>query len=279
MSELPQFVLQADRLRAGHHRVHGRAKDSARHRRRPLDGQPGRPGARPVLSEPDQPAGADQHGDEWAEASAPVHLSDLVEGLWQDAFTQQGYVWPSDVYNLSPTVAAPGFDDFLENQWDADAVAPQTFLDQIIPETRATRLGTWIGTLQNLAVADNTERLRHVQIPTLVLWAAQDFLFSRDDEQVLIDALTAATQEGGSFWWKQYGILSPPPSGEQTDLSHNLVWEAPEGVATDIASYLKHSQPTRTLYHTNYPADINEIVADPRTRNPYPRRTQRGGNH
>jgi pimeloyl-ACP methyl ester carboxylesterase len=190
-------------------------------------------------------------------------LSDLVEGLWKDAFTQQGYAWPSDVYNLSPAVAAPGFDDFLQNSWDADAVAPQAFLDQIIPETRATRLGTWIGVLRNLAVADNTERLRHLQVPTLVLWAVQDFLFSRDDEQVLIDALRAAAQDGGSFWWKQYGVLNPPPDGEQTDLSHNLVWEAPEGVATDIASYLEHGHPTKTLYHTNYPTDIQQILAEP----------------
>lgn len=190
-------------------------------------------------------------------------LSDLVEGLWKQAFTDQGYVWPADVYNLSPAVAAPGFDDFLQYQWDADTVAPQAFLDQIIPETRATRLGTWIGVLRNLAVADNTERLRHLQVPTLVLWAVQDFLFSRDDEQVLIDALTAAAQDGGSFWWKQYGVLSPPPDGEQTDVSHNLVWEAPEGVATDIASFLERGHPTRTLYHTNYPADIHQIVAEP----------------
>ena len=190
-------------------------------------------------------------------------LSDLVEGLWQDAFTSQGYAWPTDVYNVSPAVAAPGFDDFLQQQWDADAVAPQAFLDQIIPETRATRLGTWIGALRDLAVADNTERLRHLTVPTLVLWAVQDFLFSRDDEQVLIDALTAAARDGGSFWWKQYGVLPSPADGEQTDLSHNLVWEAPAGVATDIASYLEHGHPTRTLYHTDYPTDIHRIVAEP----------------
>lgn len=189
--------------------------------------------------------------------------SDVVEGLWRDAFTQQGYVWPDDVYNVSPAVAAPGFDDFLQNSWVADAVASQAFLDQMIPETAATPLGTWIGALRNLVAADNTERLRHLTVPTLVLWAVQDFVFSRDEEQTLIDSLTAAAHNGGSFWWKQYGVLPTPPSGEQTDLGHNVVWEAPEAVATDIASYLEHGQPTRTLYHTNYPTDIHQIIAEP----------------
>jgi pimeloyl-ACP methyl ester carboxylesterase len=190
-------------------------------------------------------------------------LNDVIEGLWQPAFVQAGYSWPDGVYNLSPAVAAPGFDDFLSREWDADTVAQQAFLDQIIPETRATRLGTWIGVLQNLAVADNTERLRHLKVPTLVLWAVQDFLFSRNDEQALINALTAAAQEGGSFWWKQYGVLPAPPSGEQTDFSHNLVWEAPDAVATDIASYLENGRPTRTLYHTDYPNDVQRVVAEP----------------
>jgi pimeloyl-ACP methyl ester carboxylesterase len=190
-------------------------------------------------------------------------LSDLVEGEWKDAFTQHGYAWPTDVYGLSPAVAVSDFDAFLQYSWDADAVAPQAFLDQIIPETRATRLGTWIGVLRNLVAADNTQRLQHLTVPTLVLWAVQDFVFSRDDEQVLIDALTAAARNGGSFWWKQYGVLQPPPSGEQTDLSHNLIWEAPEGVAEDIASYIETGRPTKTLYHTNYPTNVQQIVAEP----------------
>ena len=190
-------------------------------------------------------------------------LDDVVEGEWQSAFVQAGYNWPDGVYNLSPAVAASGFDDFLAGDWDADAVAPQSFLDQIIPETRATPLGTWIGVLQDLAIADNTQRLRQLKVPTLVLWAVQDFLFARDDEQVLIDALTAAAQQGGSFWWKQYGVLPAPASGEQTDLSHNLVWEAPDGVAKDISSYLETGRPTKTLYHTNYPTDVQQIIAEP----------------
>ena len=190
-------------------------------------------------------------------------LNDVVEGLWQQAFVGAGYNWPTDVYNLSPAVAAPGFTDFLDNQWVASTVAPPSLLDQIRTDTAAIPLGTWIGALKQITMADNTERLRNLVAPTLVLYAIQDDIFSPADEQTLIDSLSAAAAGRGSFWWKQYGELPPPATGEQTDLGHNLPWEAPDAVATDIASFLTTGRPTATLYHTDYPTDIHRIVAEP----------------
>jgi pimeloyl-ACP methyl ester carboxylesterase len=188
----------------------------------------------------------------------------VVEGLWRDAFVAAGYGWPGDVYNLSPAVAAPGYRDFIDNQWVVSAVAPQWFLDQTRRQTSEVRLGTWIGPLEQVFATDNTERLRHLTVPTLVLYATQDDIFSPADEQTLIGSLTAAAAAGGSFWWKEYGQLPPTASGEQTDLGHNLPWEAPDGVATDIASFLERGRPTLTLYHTDYPQDIHRVVAEPR---------------
>lgn len=190
-------------------------------------------------------------------------LNEVVEGLWQQAFVAAGYSWPADVYNLSPAVAAPDFTDFIDNQWVASAVASPSLLGQIRPETAAIRLGTWIGALKQIYAADNTERLRYLVEPTLVLYGIQDDIFTPADEQALIDSLRAAAVGRGSFWWKQYGQLPPPASGEQTDVGHNLPWEAPEAVATDVASFLTTGRPTTTLYHTDYPADIHRIVADP----------------
>lgn len=70
----------------------------------------------------------------------------------------------------------------------------------------------------------NTERLRHLKAPTLVLYAIQDNLFSQTDEDTLIKSLQAAASDGGSFWWKEYG--KAPADGQQTDFGHNLPWEA-----------------------------------------------------
>jgi pimeloyl-ACP methyl ester carboxylesterase len=190
-------------------------------------------------------------------------LNGLVESVWQPAFVAQGYTWPDGVYAVSPGVAAPDFQDFLSTQWITSTIAPTAFLDQIRPETAATPLGTWIGALQAIAAADNSQRLRHLTQPTLVLWSVQDGLFSRAVEQDLIDALNAAAQNGGSFWWKQYGVLAPPASGEQTDFGHNLVWEAPDAVALDIASFLTLGRPTRTLYRSDYPDCVQCVIAEP----------------
>jgi non-heme chloroperoxidase len=187
----------------------------------------------------------------------------VVQGEWRDAFMAAGYAWPSGVYRLTPGVAAPDFNDFVTTQWVASAVASPQFLDQLRPETEATPLGTWIGALADLVAADNTQRLHQLAVPTLVLWATQDGVFSRDAEQKLIDSLSVAAGHGTEFWWKQYGQLPPTTTGEQTDLAHNLPWEAPAGLAADIASFITDGRPTCTLYRSDYPADPHRVLAEP----------------
>jgi pimeloyl-ACP methyl ester carboxylesterase len=130
---------------------------------------------------------------------------EVVEGQWQQAFTQAGYDWPVGVYDMAPGVAAPDFTDFIDNQRVVSSVAPQELLDRIRPETEATPLGAWIGTLDDLVTADNSQRLEHLTVPTLVLWGIQDDVFSRTAQQKLIDSLEVAASRGASFWWKQYG--------------------------------------------------------------------------
>ena len=189
-------------------------------------------------------------------------LNGVIESEWQTDFTAAGYAWPSDAYNLSPGVAVPDYNAFIDGDWVTSAVAPPWLLGQIRPETAATRLGTWLGTLENVVSVDNTQRLAHLTVPTLVLYAIQDDVFTLADEQTLINSLSAAAQSDGSFWWKEYGAVSPPADGSQTDLGHNLPWEAPVGVATDLASFLVRGEPTRTLFRTD-PRDIHRVLAEP----------------
>ena len=199
-------------------------------------------------------------------ASEPP-LGDLFYGLigsvWEPAFLAAGYTWPDGVYSVPAGVAAPGFDDFVANAWTADVIADPAFLAQIVPETKATPLGTWIGALHAILETDNTQRLERLKAPTFVVWAVQDDVFSRDIEQTLIDALTIAAENGGSFWWKQYGVLPAPADGAQTDFGHNVVWEAPGAIALDIASFLERGRPTSVLFRSDYPEDIHRVVAEP----------------
>lgn len=190
-------------------------------------------------------------------------LSGVVEGEWRNDFTGQGYTWPDSVYDLTPAVTVPDFAAFVDDGWVTSSVAPTWFLERLRAAATTIRLGTWIGPLKNIAAADNTQRLRQLTVPTLVLYAVQDDIFSPADERVLIGSLQTAASRGGSFWWKQYGRLPPPASGQQTDLGHNLPWEAPVAVATDVAAFLRHGEPTRTLYHTDYPSDIHRVVGEP----------------
>jgi pimeloyl-ACP methyl ester carboxylesterase len=189
-------------------------------------------------------------------------LDGVIEGEWHADFTAAGYAWPNDPYNLSPGVLVPDYNDFIATDDVTSSVAPPWLLAQMQPEAAATPLGTWIGVLKNVVTVDNTQRLRHLTVPTLVLYAIQDDIFALADEQALIDSLSPAARSGGSFWWKEYGAVPPPADGSQTDLGRNLPWEAPLGVATDIASFLVRGQPTLTLYRAD-PSNIHRVLAEP----------------
>jgi pimeloyl-ACP methyl ester carboxylesterase len=199
-----------------------------------------------------------------AAGQEPVVLSvrdQVIDGWWRGAFEAAGYVWPDDVYALNPSVAVAGYDAFVRALLSS-AVAPQSFIDQMVAADEPTRLGTWIGAVDAIGQVDNTSRLRDLTVPTLVLYGIQDDIFTPADEQQLIDSLRADGQGCSTFWWKQYGAVPRPASGDQTDLGHNLIGEAPDGVATDVASFLEVGHPTQTLYRTD-PNDATQVVAEP----------------
>jgi pimeloyl-ACP methyl ester carboxylesterase len=189
--------------------------------------------------------------------------SEVVQGEWQQDFTAAGYTWPTGVYALNPGVAVPDFTQFIDDEYETSAVAPPALLTELQADAQTVQVGTWIGTVDDLVVADNTARLQQLRVPTLVLYATQDDVFSPAAEQQLIGSLDVAATHGTPFWWKQYGALPPTDSGEQTDLGHNLPWEAPAGIAADTAAFLVLGVPTCTLYRTDYPTDVHRVLAIP----------------
>ena len=90
-----------------------------------------------------------------------------------------------------------------------------------------------------------------------------------------VDSSTSSTanppkdRRGNPFYRKKYGALPPPDSGAQTDLGHNLPWEAGPGVALDVAL---RGAPTCTLFRTDYPGDVHRILAIPAGGSGRPRR-------
>ena len=179
-------------------------------------------------------------------------LNEPVEGSWKDGFVSQGYTWPTGVYNLGPLDSGPSAIDWIQYGWVVDPAADPAFLADILPETAGTRMGTWVGALRSLAALDNTERLKDLTVPTLVLWASQDSLFYDTDQQALRDSLDVAVGDCKTeYWFKQYGKRPLGPDGIQIDdLGHNTQWGAPNEVAKDIDNYLRHGRPTKDWYYS-----------------------------
>jgi pimeloyl-ACP methyl ester carboxylesterase len=190
-------------------------------------------------------------------------LAEPVLGSWKAGFLAQGYAFPQGVYDLTPLDSAPGAIDWIANAWVTDPAADPAFLAAILPETSHTRMGTWVGAAEALLVTDNTQRLHDLEVPALVLWATEDAIFSAADEQVLRASLDVAVQRCGTeYYFKQYGKRPLSPDGLQLDdLGHNTQWGAPNEVARDLDSYLRHERPTRDWYYSA-DGDPRQIITE-----------------
>ncbi len=82
---------------------------------------------------------------------------------------------------------------------------------------------------------------------------------------VLKQALEGAARAHGTVvYWKQYGALPLPPSAQQeSDIGHNVEWDAPVALAADIKSFVKTGEPTRDLPHSDKMPNVSHILIDP----------------
>ena len=192
-------------------------------------------------------------------------LAEPVEGSWKRNLVGQGFAFPDDVYGLTPINADPFASPiYMRDIWVADPAADPAFLAPYIPETAQTRLGTWIGASRALLQTDNTARLLQLDVPTMVIWATQDSIFLEDPDQKAIRSVlaAAATAHHRTYYWKQYGVLPLPASGNQeTDIGHNVQWSAGASVASDIDSFVRKGVPDPDLTHSDA-ANVRNIVVE-----------------
>jgi pimeloyl-ACP methyl ester carboxylesterase len=209
-----------------------------------------------------------------------------VEGQWKEALQRrQGFGWPEDAHRLSrrdPELAAttairwpegayhltareadPDAGAWIARNWAMETLASPRFVESVVAEGAATRLGTWIGVLRNMARVDNRERLRQLLVPVLVLWATQDRLFVQSDQADLRAALDTAVRTGNSrYVFKQYGKAPlPAPDLHASDLGHHAHWVAARTFADDIAAWVNTGWPTRDLPCVD-PADPRRLVVE-----------------
>jgi pimeloyl-ACP methyl ester carboxylesterase len=178
-------------------------------------------------------------------------------GRWNDAVTgKQGY--NASAYLKTPRDADSDAVNWIYHNWEMTPVSEPSLAPLITPEAADTKLGTWTGVPEFVLTIDNTEKLKSLSVPTLVFWGTQDVVFTDSDEANLrrvLDQSRALCRD--HYFFKTYGKEPLPSSGVQAnDIGHNLHWEAPEGVAADLAAYLRPGgQPTRDLWY----ADQNSL--------------------
>jgi non-heme chloroperoxidase len=188
-------------------------------------------------------------------------LNEPVLGSWKKALDAKGITSPEAVWNATPRDADPKADEWVAKNWTVDNFADQAFINAITPETSVTRIGTWIGATEALLDFDNTEHLKQLTTPTLVLWGSQDSIFYFSPDQT--GMLAAMRTSKAPFVWKQYGKVALPASGVQDgDLGHNLQWEVPKQVAADILSFISTGQPTLDQTSATLAADGPKMATD-----------------
>lgn len=95
---------------------------------------------------------------------------------------------------------------------------PADFFAQIVDESLKLPPRLWRLAFDALLEYDDARQLEHIEAPTLLLWGDRDALFSRVDQDRLMEALPAARLQ------------------VYADTGHCPNWEQPERVAADIAS-------------------------------------------
>jgi pimeloyl-ACP methyl ester carboxylesterase len=202
-------------------------------------------------------------------AQAPGIGSDAMEALgWRKMLEARGVKWPLGALHMRPLDIDPDAVRNITQNWDISAIAAPEVVQAIAAQTAAESLATW-GTLDPTPPPPAPPtRLDALSVPTLVLWGSEDAGLSRASQDRLIELLREASEAspGMYFYWKQYGVRPPPPSGDKhqaDDIGHNLSWEAPRQLAADIDSFVRTGAPTRDLYRTDAPADIRKILIVP----------------
>ena len=202
-------------------------------------------------------------------AQPPGIRTDGMAALgWQKMLEAKGIHWPRGALHMRPLDIDPDAVRNIAQHWDISVIAAPEVVQAIAAQTAGESLASW-GTLDPTPSPPGPpERLDTLSVPTLVLWGSEDAGLSRASQDRLMEVLRRAskTHKGMYFYWKQYGVRPPPPSGdkhEADDIGHNLSWEAPRELAADIDSFVRTGAPTRDLYRTDAPADIHKIIVEP----------------
>jgi pimeloyl-ACP methyl ester carboxylesterase len=96
---------------------------------------------------------------------------------------------------------------------------PEAFLQDLISESLKVPAHVWKGVLAGLLQVNNRPALRNIAAPTLILWGNKDSIFTRKDQDDLLERISDSR-------FIEYTA------------GHALHWEKPDEVAADLLSFL-----------------------------------------
>lgn len=160
-----------------------------------------------------------------------VLLAERIEGSWKRGLEAKGMTFPDDAWDLVATDADPAAAAWMKSEWVTEAAADPAFVEAVLSETLAIRLGTWIGATRGLREFDVRDRLAGLAVPALVIFGKDDPVFPpAPDQAALRSALERASREKGVP--VRFRELDAP------GLGHNLPWGAPGPIAEELSRFL-----------------------------------------
>lgn len=131
---------------------------------------------------------------------------DAADWLWDNVPSMERPIDPESEFMVNwywnPT---PVDEDFITRERAESAAAPEA---------------AWMGVLRALTLTDWTRMASRIEAPTLILWGDQDGLFGADSQEHIQKTLPEAEH----ITYEGYG--------------HNMFWEIPEKVGSDITEFL-----------------------------------------
>ena len=110
--------------------------------------------------------------------------------------------------------------DFVRDFQAPSNPVPADFMETIVSESMKVPAHVWRSALAGMLAADHRPLLSKVTAPTFIAWGNQDGIFTRKDQEELLERIPRAV-------WKEYAT------------GHGLHWEKPEEFAADLEEFLR----------------------------------------
>jgi pimeloyl-ACP methyl ester carboxylesterase len=157
---------------------------------------------------------------------APRQVSRLVlvgSGAWAN---NEGMNQLRDlIHSFGEQIPAAFIDEFQRSTFSRPL--PDEFLTAVMAASASVPPRVWRDGIDGLIAFDDRRRLRQLRLPTLLIWGEQDQVFTRTDQEALLDGIPGSRLVA-------YGGIGHAPH-----------WEVPEAFVADLLAFVEEDQERR----------------------------------